>query len=76
MEENWQRIKMVEVCKYLVFNIGFGFVFIILGNLYAPRFYLTFGIVVIIAFTFLIKVLIAFVYMIQYRIQCKSVPKR
>lgn len=66
MKGSWRLIKFVHVAKYVIWNIIVSAILLTLGASYAPRFFVTIIMVVLIGFTMLIKVLIAVAYMFSY----------
>lgn len=71
--DNWKKIKIVHVSKLIIWNGIVGFILLSLSNSYATRFYVTYAIMVLLAFTMLIKVFLAVTYLFSYK--CCRKPK-
>ena len=68
LKDSWRLIKMVHVAKYVFWNIVFGVILLSFGSSYVPRFYITFGIVILMAFSIGIKIFVAVIYLIGYKL--------
>ena len=66
LQDNWKKIKILHVCKFVFWNSAFGFVIILLSDTYVVRFYLTFVIMVVLGFTLFLKILIGLIYIFKY----------
>lgn len=64
----WKSIKMIQVGKFLFWNIVTAGLLIHFGSDYLVRFFLTFAMMIIIAGTMLFKVICALVYYVYYKI--------
>lgn len=62
----------MHVSKFVIYNIVIGLLLILFGDAYVVRFWLTFGVMVVLFITLAIKVLFGVTYLIGYR--CSS-PK-
>lgn len=71
-QDSWKKIKIVHVVKLVFYNGVAGFILLFLGNDYQTRFYITFVIMILLAFTMLVKVILAIVYLVGYKC-CKRI---
>lgn len=76
MTDEWKKIKIIHVCKFVFYNIVVAFLLLIFGDNYVARFFLTFAIMILIGFTLLLKVVIAVGYLIYYRCTNSKVQKK
>ena len=74
-KENWKKIKLLHVSKYLLWNSIVAFILMTLANDYTPRFILTYIIMVILSGTLLIKVIIGLMFTLNYRCTNENKPK-
>jgi len=63
-------IKLLHVSKYVFWNILVAFMLLTAGGDAIPRFYVTYIIMIILAFTLVLKIFLAIIYLIKYK--CKS----
>lgn len=68
MLEDWKKIKILHVSKFVLYNIVTGFLLLLFGDEYTTRFWLTFSIMVTLILTLGLKVLLATIYLLTYRI--------
>lgn len=81
LQNSWKKIKYIHVFKFVFWNIIMAAVLLSVGGgqdkeSFTPRFYLTLGIMCLLAFTLLMKVLLGTIYMIQYRCGKKQYIKK
>lgn len=65
--ESWKLIKMVHVAKYVIWNVILSAVLLTLGAGYKTRFYVTLGLLGVIAVSFSVKATIGIGYMVYYK---------
>ena len=66
LQDNWKKIKILHVCKFVFWNSVSGFILVLLAETYVVRFYLTFGIMGILGFFLTAKIVIGLIYIIKY----------
>ena len=69
-------IKFVHISKYVIWNVILSTVLLTLGAMYVPRFFVTFGLVVLIGITMSLKVIVGTFYMIVYKCKTASFKKK
>lgn len=67
MTDDWKKIKILHVSKFVLYNIVVGFILLIFGDEYVARFWLTFAIMILLVVTLGIKVIMATIYLLSYR---------
>ena len=67
LKDSWKLIKMVHVAKYVFWNVVVGVFLLSFGSSYVPRFFITFGIVILMAASIGIKIIVAVIYLIGYK---------
>lgn len=72
MMDDWKKIKLIHVSKFVLYNILVAFLLLLFGDNYVVRFWMTFSIMILLGTTLVFKVLLGAVYLIGYRL-CKSV---
>jgi hypothetical protein len=70
LQEKWRLIKLIHVGKYVFWNIVGSVLLLSFSQMYYPRFYISFAIMILIVLTIGIKILIGFAYLISYK--CKG----
>ena len=70
LAEEWRLLKFVHIAKYVIWNIILAAVLLTLGEGYATKFWVTFGMVVLIGSTMCIKVFVGIFYFFVYK--CRS----
>jgi hypothetical protein len=73
--EDWKKIKLIHVSKFVFWNSIVAFVLLLFGNDYIVRFWITFGIMVALLGSLSIKIFIGFLYLIKYRL-CSTYSHR
>lgn len=67
MADDWKKIKLIHVSKFVLYNLVVGFLLLLFGDLYVIRFWLTFAIMILLGFTLAIKVILGGIYLLCYR---------
>lgn len=70
LAEEWRLLKFVHISKYVIWNIILASVLLTLGEGYATKFWVTFGMVCLIGSTMAIKVFVGIFYFLVYK--CRS----
>lgn len=74
VENSWKIIKTIHVAKLVFWNVVVAGLLIHWGSNYLVRFYLTFALMIIIAFTMALKVVLAILYYIYYKVCINTDP--
>lgn len=73
MMDDWKKIKLIHVSKFVLYNILVAFFLLLFcGNNYVGRFWMTFAIMILLGITLVFKVLLGALYLIGYKC-CKSI---
>ena len=75
LKGGWKLLKFVHVFKYVFWNIIVAAVLLSLGSNYQTRFWVTFGMVVMIGGSVGLKVFVALVYMMLYKIRAPKIAE-
>ena len=70
LADEWRLLKFVHIAKYVMWNIILASILISLGEGYATKFWVTFGMVCLIGSTMAIKVFVGIFYFLLYK--CRS----
>lgn len=72
MMDDWKKIKLIHVSKFVLYNIVIAFLLLLFGDMYVVRFGITFGIMILIGVTQLLKVIPGSIYLLLYRCRLKG----
>jgi hypothetical protein len=67
MKDKWRLIKLIHVGKYVIWNVAASVVLLSFSQLEDPRFYISFGIMVMVVFTIGLKIVIGTFYFLFYK---------
>lgn len=73
MMEDWKKIKILHVSKFVLYNMVVAFLLLLFGDIYVVRFYITLAIMCLLGGSLSIKVFMGAIYLIKYR--CYSSKK-
>ena len=73
IESTWSIVRMIQVGKYIFWNIIASMLLLTLGSDYLTRFWITFIIMIILLITLFLKAFLGAIYMIKYR--CSKLTK-
>ncbi len=72
MMDDWKKIKLIHVSKFVLYNVIVAFILILEGDNYVLRFWMTFSIMILLGVTLFFKVFLGAIYLIGYKC-CKSI---
>ena len=73
LKGGWKLLKFIHVFKYVFWNIVVAAVLLTLGGNYQTRFWVTFGMVIMIGGSVGLKVVVAIIYMLIYKTRSPKV---
>ena len=76
LKDAWKVLKFVHVSKYVIWNVILSAVLLTLGGSYVPRFFVTFGIMILIGVTMSVKVIVGLFYLLAYWCRTVSFSKK
>lgn len=67
MMDDWKKIRLVHVSKFVLYNTLVAFFLLLFGDDYVIRFWMTFCIMILLGSTLVFKVSLGAIYLIYYR---------